>query len=254
MGEVMVFSDYIVYVDESGDPNLTGVNSKYPVFVLAFCIFSKQNYAQNIVKDIENLKFHYFGHDMVVLHERDILKSTGAFKSFTKEIQHNFLNDLTQIIEKNSFILIACVIHKENLKNRYTQPQDPYHLAMQFGLERVYNFLRERKQAQKITYIVFEQRGLNEDKALELEFRRICDGQNTHQVHYPFEIIMASKKVNSTGLQFADLVARPIGTHVLNPMQPNRAFDVLKHKFYCAGGRDCTGQDYEGYGLKTFPK
>lgn len=33
----MSFSDYIVYVDESGDHG--PVSSDYPVFVLAFCIF-----------------------------------------------------------------------------------------------------------------------------------------------------------------------------------------------------------------------
>lgn len=34
-----------------------------------------------------------------------------------------------------------------------------------------------------------------------------------------------------------DLVARPVGIHVLKPEQPNRAVDVPKLKFYCKGGR-----------------
>ena len=38
------------------------------------------------------------------------------------------------------------------------------------------------------------------------------------------------KKANSTGLQLADLVARPIGLHALHPEQPNRAFESLKPK------------------------
>lgn len=250
----MTYSDYIIYVDESGDHDLSGINSKFPVFVLAFCIFSKRNYVENVVKDVENLKFKYFGHDMVILHERDILKSTGLFKYFDKQQQQNLLNDLTIIMQRNNFILIACVIHKQKLVDRYAHPQNPYHLAMQFGLERIYNFLKERNQENRTTHIVFEQRGLNEDKTLELEFRRICDGFNTHRIHYPFEIILAPKKVNSAGLQFADLVARPIGNHVLRPTQSNRAFDVLKHKFYCQLGRDFTGMYYDGYGLKVFPK
>ena len=37
------FSDYIVYVDESGDHNLERINPEYPLFVLAFCIFEKKN-------------------------------------------------------------------------------------------------------------------------------------------------------------------------------------------------------------------
>ena len=40
------FSDYIVYVDESGDHSLDAVYEEHPVFVLAFCIFKKSDYAQ----------------------------------------------------------------------------------------------------------------------------------------------------------------------------------------------------------------
>ena len=57
----------------------------------------------------------------------------------------------------------------------------------------------------------------------------------------------------SSGLQLADLVARPIGLHVLRPDQTNRAFEVLKHKFFCAGGREKLGENYEEWGLKIFP-
>ena len=31
-------SDYIVYVDESGDHSLTSINPRYPLFVLSFCV------------------------------------------------------------------------------------------------------------------------------------------------------------------------------------------------------------------------
>ena len=34
------FGKYIVYVDESGDHGLTKVDRQFPVFTLAFCIFS----------------------------------------------------------------------------------------------------------------------------------------------------------------------------------------------------------------------
>jgi hypothetical protein len=69
----------------------------------------------------------------------------------------------------------------------------------------------------------------------------------------PFEIVFADKKTNSTGLQLADLVARPVGIHVLRPHQENRAFDVLKRKFFCCGGREKVGEGYENWGLKVYP-
>ena len=32
------FSDYIVYVDESGDHSLTSIEADFPVFSLSFCV------------------------------------------------------------------------------------------------------------------------------------------------------------------------------------------------------------------------
>lgn len=62
----------------------------------------------------------------------------------------------------------------------------------------------------------------------------------------PFEIVFADKKSNSVGLQFADLIARPVGLHLLKPEQENRAFNAFKAKFYGGDKRD-------GRGLKCFP-
>ena len=81
----------------------------------------------------------------------------------------------------------------------------------------------------------------------------MCDGANRLNKPLPFDIVFADKKVNSSGLQLADLVARPIGLHVLRPTQANRAFDTLKSKFYCSGGRKNVGIGFENWGLKIFP-
>ena len=42
------FSDYIVFVDESGDHSLDVINPQYPVFVLAFCILPCKAYVEQI--------------------------------------------------------------------------------------------------------------------------------------------------------------------------------------------------------------
>lgn len=47
------YSDYIVYVDESGDHSLEAVATDYPVFVLAFCVFHKRHYEQKVVPAVE---------------------------------------------------------------------------------------------------------------------------------------------------------------------------------------------------------
>lgn len=243
-----MFSDYIVYVDESGDHSLESINPEYPLFVLSFCIFRKDVYAETMTPAVRKLKFDAFGHDMVVLHEIDIRKKKGAFTKLGKEPREAFLNALTDIIEAADFKLVAVVIDKHKLKARYLNPGHPYHLAMEFGLERIYRFLKSVGQADRMTYLVCEARGAKEDKELELEFRRICDGANFFHKLLPFDMIIADKKTNSEGMQLADLTARPIGVSVLRPDQQNRAIKVLDGKFYRDGG-----SNQSGMGLKVFP-
>lgn len=97
------FSDYIVYVDESGDHSLESINPEYPLFVLSFCIFRKDVYANNMTPAVRKLKFWTFGHDMVVLHEIDIRKKRGSFAKLSKEPREAFLNALTDIIDELMF-------------------------------------------------------------------------------------------------------------------------------------------------------
>lgn len=247
------FSNFVVYVDESGDHGMETVDGNYPVFVLAFCVFHKRHYSEKVVPALQKFKFNHFGHDLAVLHEHEIRKEKGDFKFQTRRQKQDFLLELTSIIEASNFILISCVIDKAQLRSKPGVPPNPYHLALGFCLETLYELLREKNQDDKLTHVVVECRGKKEDNELELEFRRICDGANRWGKALPFDVKFADKKVNLAGLQLADLVARPIGLRVLRPDQENRAFDVLKRKFFCSGGRECVGEGFENWGLKIYP-
>lgn len=241
-------SEFIIYVDESGDHSLESIDPDYPVFVLAFCILRKSDYAQRVTPAIRALKFATFGHDMVVLHESEIRRKKGAFSRLSKAPREAFMQALTDIIAAADFQMVAVVIDKRKLKDRYRHPAHPYHLALEFGLERIYRLLQAAGQDDALTYVVCEARGPKEDAELELEFRRIRDGANYFNKALPFDLIVADKKTNSEGLQLADLTARPIGLSVLRPAQANRAAEVLEGKFYC----DRKGNKM-GAGLKVFP-
>jgi hypothetical protein len=240
------FGKYIIYVDESGVPSFDA-DKDYPVFVLAFCIFDKEKYSKNSAPRLKELKFKYFGHDMVIFHENEIRRDRGYFTKFKNpDLKNEFISDLTKIIEEEDFILIATVIKKDNL---FSKNSSPYHIALKYCMERTLKFLQSKKEDVKITHIIIEQRGKKEDAELELEFRRICDGQNYEKIKMNFEIIMSSKLSNSAGLQIADLVARPIGIKTIKPNQENRAFDVIKTKLH----RNKKGE-VDGFGIKIFPK
>ena len=98
-----------------------------------------------------------------------------------------------------------------------------------------------------LTHVIFESRGAREDSELELEFRRLAPS-DFHGSGQRFEPVFAAKGSNSTGLQLADLVARPIGRHVMKPEQENRAYAIIDRKWR----RSPTGE-VKGYGLKCFP-
>ena len=115
-------------------------------------------------------------------------------------------------------------------------------------MERAHGFLRERRQHEHVTHIVVERRGKREDEELELAFRRIRDGSSYQGAMPGFRLVFADKQVNSAGLQLADLTARPIGRYVMDPEQPNRAWEIIRQKLF----RSRTGS-FDGYGLKVFP-
>ncbi|WP_306002680.1 DUF3800 domain-containing protein [Brevundimonas sp. C43] len=248
------FSDYIVYVDESGDHSMVAIDDAYPVFVLSLCVFHKAYYGRAVVPSLEAFKFAEFGHDIVILHERDIRKETGQFRLSGAAGKNRFMGALSRIIQASKFVLISCVIDKRRMVETGEIASNPYHVALKFCLEQLRDFLSEKGQLDGMTHVVVEGRGKKEDAELELEFRRVCDGANRFSTPLPFSVVFADKKANSSGLQLADLVARPIGLSVVRLGQANRAFDILKKKFFCRGGRATAGKDYEGVGYLIYPE
>lgn len=241
-------SDYIVFVDESGDHSLDKIDSAYPIFVLAFCLMPFAAYNEQVAPAIRRLKFDLFGHDTVVLHEADIVRRRHAFSAVSEKDRNGLMARLGEVVRNADMTVIAVAIHKQWHAARYRSPEHPYHLAMQYGLERLHRHMRGVNQQGRRTHVVCERRGHHEDSELELAFRRVCDGHNAARQRLCFEIVMADKKCNSEGLQIADLVARPIGRHVLDPPQPNRAFDVIRQKL----ATNAHGS-IAGWGLKVFP-
>ena len=243
------FGDYIVYVDESGDHSMVEINPQFPRFVLAFCIFPVEEYVTKVVPMVERLKFEFFGHDMVVLHEREIRKATPPFDILRDPATRNsFLPRLDALMSEPKFGIVASVIRKHEFKQRVGTDISPYNVALEFGLERVFLQLQMRKQVGRKTYVVFEGRGRSEDQALELEFRRIMDRTKMRGMPQTLEFHCVSKQTNSSGLQVADLVARPIGIHDLRPNQSNHAWDILEPKLV----RSKSGEVH-GCGLKIYP-
>ena len=220
-------SGYIVYVDESGDHSLTSINADFPMFVLAFCIFPVDIYVDRIVPLVQRIKFDFFGHDMVVLHEREIRKSAPPFDMLLRpDVRQRFMNRIDAVFAE-PFDVVATAIDKNEFKASVGVAVSPYDVALEDGLERVFVHLQQCGPPRKPTVVVFESRGKREDRKLEEEFDRIMATTTVSGMADSFRFVIASKQANSSGLQLADLVARPIGAHLLKPEQPNRAWDRI---------------------------
>lgn len=258
----MNFGDYIIYVDESGDHSLDKIDENFPAFSLAFCIFRKTDYMSVAVPLMQDFKFRWFGHDTFVLHESDIVKRRFPF-SFLQydDLRGRFMQDLSNVMAQMPMTVIASVIRKDRLKTKYSDPDNPYELGLLFCLERSHEFMQSQGADGDRCFVVCESRSPREkvgrgreDAALELEFRRIVAADHylqQRQLKPPmpcFDIVFASKLANSTGLQIADMIARPLALKSLRPDQENRAYDLIEGKFW----RGPNGRSL-GSGLKVFP-
>jgi hypothetical protein len=238
------FSDFIVYADESGDHGMVNIDPQYPMFALTFCVMRKDAYTAEIVPAMQGLKFGIWGHDTVVLHEHEIRKSLGPFGVLRTDraLRTRFMDELNALIETAPMTIYASVIHKEKHRAKYANPWNPYEIALHFCMERLHMMLTVEKQHGKTVHVVFESRGAREDAELELEFRRIA-GNDSHwgwRRHdfgrFDFQPVFIPKAANASGLQLADLTARPIALSQLRPDQPNRAFEIIRPKL---GGLKC---------------
>ena len=244
----MAFSDFIVFADESGSPVLEGPDPTFPVFVLNCVLVSKADYAERIVPRLQRLKFDFVGHDQLILHERDIRRQQKdfAFLQVDAGLREAFLERVNAVVADAEIDVIAAVIDKVRLAQKYANPWSPYEIALHFCMETLLFRLRKLGQEARLVHVIFESRGKKEDGELELHFRRIAANQANWGYKQPdfgvldWEPVFIDKRSNSSGLQLADLMARPIGLKVLRRVQENRAFEVLRPKL--ANG-----------GMKSFP-
>ena len=194
-------------------------------------------------------KFEHFGHDMVVLHENEIRLQRPPFAFLRDEqAQTHFMAGLDKLIREVDFTIIAAVFDKRHMGDRDFSMADPYQITFNACVERLHSYLESAVQQELRTHIIIESRGSKEDRQLEMAFQLVQDGTNSLNKTMPeFALRFADKKTNSAGLQIADLTARPIGRHFIDPKQPNRAWDALESKTLRQGNVD-------GWGLTILPK
>lgn len=244
----------VLFLDESGDHSLTKIDSQFPVFCLAGCIFDEANYQKNSNSEIDAFKIRYFGDSNVILHSRDIRKCKLPFNILLNEnIKQNFYRDLNILMNQLSYTIIASVILKQKLKDKYNDPSNPYMISLQFIMERFLYFLEENND---IGYISVESRDPKSNTDLLNSFTEtINNGSSANFLHIKAErfqkkiqkMIFVTKQQNENGHQVADLIAYPISRFAMDNEKQNFSFEIIKPKFRQKFNK------IDGYGLKIFP-
>lgn len=224
----MPFSDYIIFADESGSSS-PKPDPTYPAFILAFCIFKKSDYMSIVVPKVQELKFQFFGHDDIILHEADIRRRRGEFSVLNDETTNwQFLQATSTLISDVPFEIVASVVDKRSPV--IDAEKDLYEIALHSCLERTCLFLDDQSESNRLTHLLLEERGKKEDRRLEEAFKRFRATEGGPMSAQSLCIRFPNKLANSAGTQLADLVARPIGLSFLRPDQSNRAWEVIESK------------------------
>ena len=250
---------WLVYLDESGDHGLDRFDPHYPVFVLAAVLIEQRAY--DLLKgEFSYLKLKYWQTRDVIFHNREIRRREGIFSQLGDGEYASFVQELGEVISRVPFSVIAVIVDKRELRERYPVPRNPYEIALGFIVERVAMEWVRRPgwwRAGTGLPLYLEARGRREDRDLLEVFRVFQRGDDplskplrpgAQETLSKIQVCFRNKRDNIAGLQLADLVAWPIGHNYLHPDQANRAFAIVRSKFR----RGPKGQ-IDGYGRKVFP-
>lgn len=251
--------DYILFMDESGTKSITdfGEKGEYPIFVLCGCLIHKHNYS-NLVKSFLNTKESFWPPDgkfkgrRVCFISSKIRRREGPFGHLwlNDDKKTQFYENINNIIISTDFNILASVIDKGKLSNKYIRPEEPYNLAFKFIIERFLKFLAKKN---KIGVMIIESRNLKENsELLTLYHSYMINGTNYVSASQLRKYIKGmffvpkwdSKGKSYTGVELADLCAYPLGTWYLG--RKTKATEIISQKLL-------NYPEYKGYGLKIFP-
>src|SRR6266404_3502162 len=130
---------WIAFIDESGDHGMQNIDPASPMFALTAAVYRLETYIGEELPSIAKAKFEFWPHDGVIFHTYDIKKKQGHFSICANPVtQERLRNELCAMFERSKAKLIAAVIDKVRHNQQYVVPSNPYSLAVQFVLERIY--------------------------------------------------------------------------------------------------------------------
>jgi hypothetical protein len=242
----------VLFLDESGDHNLSAIDPQYPMFVLGGVIMDK-DYADDVLTaELNAFKQALFGRSDIVLHSADITRNRNGFESLkSADFRARFYEALNLLMRRLKYSVVACAIRKDKHLSRYgVAALDPYLLSLNVLVER---FCFDIGKVSGGGVIVAEKRDPTLDRQLDLAWLnlKIQGTQYLRANDIEDRILGLNLRVkgdNIAGLQLADLVVSPIGRYMLGKPE-KEDWRVVAEKFR----RSPSGR-VDGYGLVVLPK
>lgn len=251
--------EYYLFLDECGTPHASVVDEKFPVFCLSGVIVSRQAYEAFDVT-WKAWKTRHLSSPDALVHEPEVRTGSKWFWRPDPGERAALFEALDDVLSELDFRVIGCVVdlktfkalHPDDRVDEYL-PQSIHLMSIDFVLERFVHFLQHGGNDGK-GLVVAESRGLKDDAIVHAEFIRLhlqgtqFISQSDFRRHLRPYIEFFRKKRNWSGLEIADLSARPLADVVLNPGSHPDRWEVFGSKLY-DGGKGAP----HTYGLKVYP-
>lgn len=243
----------VLFLDESGDHNLTLIDPQYPLFILGGIIVDDVEYAKGEMSErVGAFKRLLLGDDLAILHTADMVRNRHGFELLARpDVRKEFYSGLNELLADLRYQIVACAIRKDVHLDRYgLAAVDPYLLGLEVLVER---FCYEVGSGNEPGVIVAESRGHLLDRQLRLAWLSLrTRGTRFVKASQVCERIkglaIRKKQQNIAGLQVADLVVTPIGRSLLGKTSLVD-YGIIRSKFRCNRARE-----YQGLGLVVLPK
>ena len=250
---------FYLFLDECGTHPLTPQDDPFSMFCLNGIVVDLERFAA-FDRIWKTWKAKWLGSAHELVHEPDVRKRRRTFyhesPAQTQAIQDALAAQLAEL----DFWCIAAVIDKREFSKRFGTgqvddflPRSGYLMCLDFVLERFVQFLHVVGDDAN-GLVVAESRGLREDAEVHAEFFRLQLEGTQWQPEQCFRgplkpsIDFKRKDRNDSGLQIADLAARPIAEKARDPSSTPDRWQVISGKIYDGGkGRRSS------YGMKIFP-
>ena len=242
----------ILFLDESGDHNMTNIDPEYPVFVLGGVIMDQAFAEGPLAQTLYEFKAETFQSSEIILHTSDIVRNRRGFEPLIdRRLRDAFLARLNELMERLPFQVIACAIKKEEHVEKYgLSAINPYSLSLSILVER---FCFEIGNISNGGSIIVERRDQTLDRSLESAWNELRN-RGTHYLRGSTirrrisGLHLRYKHENIAGLQLADLIVSPIGRHIIGKVD-REDWEIVQGKFL----RNRRGVA-KGYGLVVLPK